>query len=120
MVTESKPPLAVLVRRSDRIESHHRVRYAIAGADGALLAGGGDADAEIFPRSAIKPLQAIPLVESGAADRFGLMDAELALACASHSGEPRHTEAGCSGSAAPPPTSAAEPISRTTQRPRAT
>lgn len=93
MVTESKPPLDVLVRRSDRIESHHRVRYAIAGADGALLAGGGDADAAIFPRSAIKPLQAIPLVESGAADRFELTDAELALACASHSGEARHTEA---------------------------
>ena len=44
----------------------------------------------MFPRSAIKPLQALALVESGAADRFALGEQELALACASHSGEPEH------------------------------
>jgi L-asparaginase II len=50
----------------------------------------GDIDRPIFPRSAVKVLQALPLVASGAADRFGLTDAELALACASHGGEVRH------------------------------
>ena len=46
----------------------------------------------MFPRSAVKALQAIPLVESGAADRFGFRHAELALASASHTGEPRHVD----------------------------
>jgi L-asparaginase II len=87
-----QPALTVLVRRGGRVESCHRVRYALANADGQVLAKGGNADALIFPRSASKPLQAIPLVESGAADRFELGDAELALASASHSGELRHTD----------------------------
>src|SRR5580698_2811747 len=51
----------------------------------------GDVQAPVYPRSSLKPVQALPLVESGAADAFGLSDAELALACASHSGEPMHT-----------------------------
>ena len=50
----------------------------------------GDIAAPVFPRSAIKALQAIALVESGAADRYGFGDEDLALACASHSGEPAH------------------------------
>ena len=45
----------------------------------------------IFPRSSLKPVQAVPLIESGAADAFGVSDEELALACASHSGETIHT-----------------------------
>jgi L-asparaginase II len=44
----------------------------------------------VFPRSAVKALQALPLIETGAADRYGLTDAEIALSCASHSGEPAH------------------------------
>ncbi len=50
----------------------------------------GDATAPVFPRSAIKALQALAMMESGAADRYGLTDEELALTCASHSGEPAH------------------------------
>ncbi len=50
----------------------------------------GDVAQPVFPRSAIKALQALPLVESGAAERFRLTDAEIALACASHGGEPEH------------------------------
>lgn len=46
----------------------------------------------VFYRSAMKPLQALPLLESGAADRFGLSPQEIALACASHSGEPKHVK----------------------------
>ena len=50
----------------------------------------GDVERPVYPRSAIKALQALPLIESGAADRYGLGGEELALACASHSGEPGH------------------------------
>ena len=83
-------PIGVVVRRRDRVESEHRVAYAVAAADGRLLHVAGDVDRPIFPRSAIKPLQAIPLLESGAAVRFAVSERELALACASHSGEPEH------------------------------
>ena len=84
------PPVAVVVRRGERVESEHRVAYAVADADGRLLEAAGDVDRALFPRSAIKPLQALALVESGAADRFAVGEQELALACASHSGEPEH------------------------------
>jgi L-asparaginase II len=56
----------------------------------------GDVERPVFPRSAVKPIQALALIESGAADRFGLTEGELALACASHSGEPEHV-AGAAG-----------------------
>ena len=84
------PPIAVLVRRGELVESEHRVAYAVATSDGRLLHAAGDVDRAIFPRSAIKPLQAIALLESGAAERFAVSERELALACASHSGEPEH------------------------------
>jgi L-asparaginase II len=84
------PPVAVVVRRGERIESEHRVAYAVADATGRLVEAAGDVDRAVFPRSAIKPLQALALVESGAADRFAISEQELALACASHSGEPAH------------------------------
>jgi L-asparaginase II len=83
-------PVLVDALRGDTIESIHRGALAIVDADGALVSALGDIDRPVFPRSAVKLLQALPLVESGAADRFGLNDDELALACASHSGEPAH------------------------------
>ena len=52
----------------------------------------GDVDQLVFPRSAVKAIQALPLVESGAADAYGFRDRELALACASHRGEAAHTD----------------------------
>lgn len=52
----------------------------------------GDVEALVFPRSSLKPFQAIPLVESGAAARFAMSDQELALACASHNAEPIHQQ----------------------------
>ncbi|HEX5077719.1 MAG TPA: asparaginase, partial [Geminicoccaceae bacterium] len=85
-------PVAVLVRRDDEVESLHRVAYAVADAGGALLHYEGDVRRPVFPRSAIKPLQALAMVESGAAERFAVTERELALACASHGGEPMHTE----------------------------
>jgi L-asparaginase II len=82
----------IVVLRGGRIESRHRAAFALADPSGHLVAVGGDPTAPVFPRSAIKPLQALPLIESGAADRFGVDDAELALACASHSAEAVHVE----------------------------
>lgn len=82
----------MLVYRGDTVESRHRITFAIADASGAILHQRGKIERAVFPRSAIKMLQAIPLVETGAADFFRLSPAELALACASHGGEPRHVD----------------------------
>ncbi len=83
----------VFVYRGGTVESRHRISFAIADASGEIVHARGKVDRPVFPRSAIKMLQAIPLVETGAADIFDLTPAELALACASHGGEPRHAEA---------------------------
>jgi L-asparaginase II len=83
-------PVLVEVTRGALVESRHRGAVAVADADGATVLAIGDVATPVFPRSAIKALQALPLVEQGAADRYGFGDEELALACASHSGEPRH------------------------------
>jgi L-asparaginase II len=84
-------PILVEVTRGSRVESTHRGAFAIANAKGQIVFSMGDVDAVSFPRSSLKMVQALPLVESGAADAFGLSDEEIALACASHSGEPMHT-----------------------------
>lgn len=83
-------PVLVEVTRGPRVESVHRGAAAVLDADGRVVFAVGEIDAAIFPRSAVKALQALPLIESGAADRLGLTDAEIALACASHSGEAVH------------------------------
>ncbi|MET0336078.1 MAG: asparaginase [Rhizobacter sp.] len=83
-------PTLVNVLRGSHLESQHGGAFAVVDADGAVVAQAGDIDRPVFPRSAVKLLQALPLVASGAADRFGLNDAELALACASHNGEAAH------------------------------
>lgn len=80
----------VLVTRGELVESRHLVHVAIARPDGSLVAHSGEADRVVFCRSAAKILQAIPAITAGAADALGLGDEELALACASHNGEPRH------------------------------
>jgi L-asparaginase II len=86
------PPLIIDVTRGTLVESRHRCIAAVAGPDGGVVRSWGDIEQPIYGRSAIKPLLALALVETGAADAFGLGDAEIALACASHSGEPRHVE----------------------------
>lgn len=85
-------PVLVEVTRGGIVESRHHAAYVVADARGTILASQGDIDARIFPRSAVKAIQALPLVESGAADSFGFGDRELALAQASHSGEAEHVE----------------------------
>jgi L-asparaginase II len=84
-------PILVEVTRGDHVESVHRGAVAIANAKGGIVFSLGDIETPTFPRSSLKMVQALPLVESGAADAFGLSDEEIALACASHSGEPMHT-----------------------------
>ncbi len=80
----------VEVTRGALTESRHRGAVAVADADGKMVLAVGDVATPVFPRSAIKAFQALPLVERGAADRYGFGAVELALACASHSGEPAH------------------------------
>jgi L-asparaginase II len=83
-------PVLIEVIRGRLVESRHRGAVAVADAAGTTVLAIGDVTMPVFPRSAIKALQALPLVERGAADRYGLGDEELALACASHSGEAGH------------------------------
>jgi L-asparaginase II len=83
-------PVLVEVTRANTLESSHAGSVAIVDPAGKVVLAIGDIDRPIFPRSAVKLLQALPLVESDAADRLQLDDNELALACASHAGEPEH------------------------------
>jgi L-asparaginase II len=85
-------PVLVEVTRGERVESRHRGAIAVADAKGTIVFSVGDIEALVFPRSAVKPIQALPLIESGAADAFGYGARELALAQASHNGEPAHVE----------------------------
>jgi L-asparaginase II len=89
-------PVLVEVTRGGIVESFHRGAVAVVDADGAVHTAFGDIERPVFPRSAVKVLQALPLVESGAAERYGLSDEELALACASHGGEAPHVAAAAS------------------------
>jgi L-asparaginase II len=85
-------PVLVEATRGAIVESRHRGSVAVSDPDGKLVLSLGDVEAAVFPRSAVKALQALPLIESGAADKYGLSDAEIALACSSHSGAPIHVE----------------------------
>ncbi len=84
------------ILRGDAVESRHFGAFVVTDAAGRVVLSGGDAERAIFPRSAVKSLQALPLLLSGAADRFGLTDAERALACASHVGTPLHARTAAS------------------------
>jgi L-asparaginase II len=92
-ITSKTAPLIIEVTRGDLVESRHRCHAAVTDRDGGVLRSWGDIEQPIYGRSAIKPMLALGLVETGAADAFGLGDVEIALACASHSSEPRHVDA---------------------------
>jgi L-asparaginase II len=83
-------PVLVEVTRGEHVESRHRGAVVVVDSRGAIVWQIGDVTRPVFPRSAVKALQALPLVASGAAEKYGLTGAEIALACASHSGEPEH------------------------------
>ena len=78
------------VTRGRRTESHHVGSVVFADPNGGLLGAVGNRQGSIFPRSAIKIIQALPLIECGGADRFNFTPTELALACGSHSGTSEH------------------------------
>jgi L-asparaginase II len=82
----------VVVRRGGIVESVHRVHAVVVDGDGRRIASVGNPEYPVFHRSAAKPFQAVPLVEDGVVERFGLTPPELALCCASHSSEPMHIE----------------------------
>jgi L-asparaginase II len=83
-------PIIAEVTRGGIVESTHRGAFAVCDANGKVIVASGDVSAPVFPRSAIKAFQCVPLIASGAADRFQLVDEEIALCCASHNGEPEH------------------------------
>jgi L-asparaginase II len=83
-------PVLVEITRGPMVESRHRGAVAVVDAKGGIVHQIGDIDRLTYARSAIKPLQAVPLMETGAADHFNLGDDQIALACASHRGEPEH------------------------------
>ena len=85
-------PVLVEATRGNRVESVHRGSVAICDSKGALVSHAGTINVPVFPRSAMKLIQALPLVESGAADAAGFGQKELSLACASHSSERGHAE----------------------------
>jgi L-asparaginase II len=94
-MSNTQIPLAeplVEVRRGGITESRHRGHVVAVEPDGRVVASLGAPHNVTFFRSSAKPLQALPLVTTGAAERFGFTDQEVALACASHDGEPIHTK----------------------------
>jgi L-asparaginase II len=88
------PTAATLVEvtRGPIVESQHRGHLVAVDGNGTLVTGLGAPETITFIRSSGKPFQAIPLVATGAADRFGFTQPEIAIACGSHSGEPIHVE----------------------------
>ena len=86
------PTILAEVTRGDAVESAHAGVVVAVNVGGEIVARAGDPDHVAYLRSSAKPFQAVPLVESGAADAFGFTPNELSLACASHNAEPRHQE----------------------------
>ena len=93
MALERRGPLAIECTRGPAVESLHLVDAAVVDAAGRLVQGWGETEAVVYPRSAIKSVQVLPLLESGAAERYAVSDAEIALACSSHNGQPEHVAA---------------------------
>ena len=87
---QTNNPIAVELTRGGIVECTHRASVAIVDTAGKVVRHHGNVESPIFPRSAIKIFQAMPMVESGAADVFKLTPQELALTCASHNGEKKH------------------------------
>ena len=91
----ASPPAHVPLAEATRggaVESIHLGSVAVVDRDGTLLAAAGDPGFLTYTRSSLKPLQALSFVAAGGVERFGYSPAQVALMCASHSGEPRHVE----------------------------
>ena len=83
-------PVTVEVTRGNLVESRHRGMIAVVDGDGDLVFSLGDIESPVFPRSACKAMQSLPLIESGAADAYGFGNREIAFSASSHSGEDAH------------------------------
>jgi L-asparaginase II len=92
MTLREAGPIAATVYRGDSIENSHVAHVAVVDANGRLLYSFGDPSRMTLARSAAKPAQALAVLETGALERFGFDEADLALMCASHSSEARHIE----------------------------
>lgn len=86
-------PIMVEATRGNEQESRHRGFAAVVDSLGHVIRSWGNIYDPIFPRSSIKFIQALPLIETGAADAFNLSPQEIALACSSHAGEEMHVKA---------------------------
>ncbi|MEE8466916.1 MAG: asparaginase [Planctomycetota bacterium] len=86
-------PVLARVWRGEHVESQHRGAWVVTDTSGQVLEGAGEVDWPFFARSSIKSLQALPLIETGAAERWGYTSSELALTLSSHNGERQHTQA---------------------------
>ncbi len=89
---DANPVLAELTR-GNWVENRHRGAFVVSDANGNIIASAGDIARAVFPRSAIKSMQALAMVSSNSIAKFALSDEELALACASHQGEDFHVAA---------------------------
>ena len=85
-------PILVELVRNKTVESWHRGAFVAVHSNGTVVVEAGDTKRAIYPRSTVKLFQALCLVESGAADAFGLGPKDLALTCASHNGSRMHRE----------------------------
>lgn len=90
---KNAPALLVEVSRGSTVESRHYGHVVVVNAAGEVLFSVGDPEHPTFPRSSLKPLQALAALAQGTAERFEYTDAEVAVTCASHAAEPRHREA---------------------------
>lgn len=96
MAEAAAPPCLVTVTRDEVVESVHRGDVAVVRASGEVLCAWGSADRVVYPRSALKPFQALAGLEQLHAAGLGLPEVGLALACASHTGTSEHqVEAAC-------------------------
>lgn len=90
MTASSAFAAAVTTYRGPAVENRHQAHVAVVDAQGRLIYAFGDPRRLTLPRSAVKPAQALAVLETGALERFGFDEADLALMCASHSSEERH------------------------------
>lgn len=90
MPSNRHEPIVIECTRGPATESHHVVDVALVGPAGRVVQAWGDPQTIVYPRSAIKSVQVLPLIETGAAEQCAVTDEELAIACSSHNGQERH------------------------------
>ncbi|TBR40976.1 asparaginase [Marinomonas agarivorans] len=84
--------ITVTVSRGGIVESKHQIKAAIVSNKGNVLDAWGDINIPVYPRSAIKAMQVLSLIEMGGAEKFGFTEEEIAICCASHNGEKKHIQ----------------------------